>query len=88
MLKEKLMVALTWLKALPIRPWMIWLVVGVATFFYAQNAGETRQELKQVQKEQSQQQETRKKAVRANEKIKSSPDFITDWMRDNGHFRD
>jgi hypothetical protein len=83
-----MMVALAWLKALPIRPWMIWTVVAIVAYFYVQGVAQTSQELKQVQKEQVEQQATRKKAVKANEKIKSSPDFITDWMRDNGHFRD
>ena len=87
-MRGRLMVILTWLKTLPIRPWMLWAVVAIATFFYAQHLGSTQHELDQIKKDQVEQKATRKKVEKANEKIKSNPDFISDWLRDNGYFRD
>ena len=82
------MVVLTWLKSLPIRPWMLWVVAALAAFFYAQHLGSTQQELDQIKQEQVERQATREKVEKANDKIKSSPTFISEWLRDNGYFRD
>lgn len=68
--------------------WIVIALLGVSVFFYIQHLGATRQELKTIQQEQLKQQVTREKARKANENIKSSPDFIYNWLQQNGRFRD
>jgi hypothetical protein len=79
---------LTWFKGLGISKWVIIALIAVGSFFYVLNLGNTQQELVQIKQEQKKQEVTRAKVKKANETIKSSPDFISGWLRDNGYFRD
>ena len=65
------MAVLTWLKSLPIRPWMLWVVAALAAFFYAQHLGSTQQELDQIKQEQVERQATREKVEKANEMLRT-----------------
>jgi len=68
-----------------------WIALGVVVLglaFYVDWSARNRAELEQIQQEQIKAKVTREKARKANENIKSSPDFIFDWLQSNGRFRD
>ena len=82
------MFLLKWLKDLGVSKWIGIVLISLAGFFYVMHLGSNKQELRQIKQEQKKQEVTRDKVKKANENIKSSPDFISGWLRDNGYFRD
>jgi hypothetical protein len=77
-----------WFKGLRVSKWVAIALISLVGFFYVMHLGSNKQELRQIKQEQKKQEVTRDKVKKANENIKSSPDFISDWLRDNGYFRD
>ena len=82
------MFLLKWLKDLGVSKWIAIVLISLVGFFYVMHLGSNKQELRQIKQEQKKQEVTRDKVKKANENIKSSPDFISGWLRDNGYFRD
>ena len=82
------MFLLKWFKDLGVSKWIAIVLISLAGFFYVMHLGSNKQELRQIKQEQKKQEVTRDKVKKANENIKSSPDFISGWLRDNGYFRD